>query len=477
MIVAAQILVVDDEQHIRTLLLTLLESAGYRVSAASSGEEALTLLAEENPQAMIVDLMLPGMDGMILIERIVSMHPELPILMLTAHGTIANAVAAMKKGAFDFLAKPFEMSDLLARVEKAVEVGRLKGEVVHWRTLAKERYQFEHIITGSEKMRQVLSQVAQIAPSDATVCIYGESGTGKELIAKALHMASRRATGPFIAINCGAIPEGLLENELFGHVKGAYTGAEHAKRGLLQQAEGGTLFLDEVGELPLTLQVKMLRVLQEREFYAVGAERPTKVDIRLVAATNQDLGKAIAAGKFREDLYYRLHVVPVLLPPLRERREDIPLLAQHFLQRCSQTMNKAVHGFTQAAAQQLLAHNWPGNVRELANVMERAVILATSDLITPELLLLNGRPQSLSPVAAPASMLDIHAGESHLPPLLGHKTLQQVCDEMERAYLVQALTETKGTISQAAKLIGVKRSSLYPLLRKHALDPDAFKSS
>src|SRR4029453_15117576 len=346
----AQILVVDDEQNLRILIEALLESAGYRVILASGGEEALAHAAAAEPDLAIVDLRRPGVDG--------------------------------------FLTKPFDSTDLLTRIAKALEVQRLKREVTRLQTLVQDRAHFEHIVTHNAKMQQVLRQVEHIASTDTTVCLYGESGTGKELIAKALHMASHRASAPFVAINCGAIPEGLLENELFGHVQGAFTGAERAKRGLLLLAHSGTLFLDEVAELPALLQVKLLRVLQEREFYAVGAEQPTKVDLRLIAATNRDLGQAVAAGAFRADLYYRLHVIPIVLPPLRERRDDIPLLAQYFLERYSQALDKEIQGFTPAALQRLRAHGRPGNVREVANVVERAVVLTTRPLMTPDLLLL-----------------------------------------------------------------------------------------
>jgi two-component system response regulator GlrR len=471
-----RILVVDDEPNIRILLQEQLEPEGYQVTLVASGEEALSRSATQVPDLAIVDLMLPDMDGMALIERLVESYPNLPILMLTAHGTITNAVNAIKKGATDFLVKPFETTDLLTRVEKALEVQQLKSEVKRWRTFVQERYQFDHIITGSEHMRQILRQVAQIAASEATVCLYGESGTGKELIAKALHISSRRSKGPFIAINCGAIPEGLLENELFGHVKGAYTGADTVKRGLLQQAEGGTLFLDEVGELPLALQVKFLRVLQEREFYAVGAEQPTKSDIRLVAATNQDLNKAVTAGKFRHDLYYRLHVIPVFLPPLRERREDIPLLAHHFLCRYGQTLDKEVRGFTPAAMQQLLDYTWPGNVRELANVVERAAVLTPTAMIAPEVLLLDGKPQPSVPLPEPLPPPVVHPLEEVPVPQLAQKTIAQAREELEREYLLQVLRATKGIIARAAKLAGIKRSSFYSLVHRYGIDVDSFKT-
>jgi two-component system response regulator GlrR len=323
------------------------------------------------------------------------------------------------------------------------------------RSLVQERYHFENIVASSEKMQQILRQVAQIAATDSTVCLYGESGTGKELIAKAVHVASRRASGPFVAINCGAIPEGLLENELFGHLKGAYTGADRTKSGLLQQADSGTLFLDEIGELPLPLQVKFLRVLQEREFYPVGASQPTTVDIRLVVATNHDLARAVSAGKFREDLYYRVHVVPVFLPPLRERPEDIPLLAQHFLQQLSQETGKEVQGFAPDAFQRLMLYDWPGNVRELANVVERAVVLSTHGTITSDLLLLGSR-EVQSPRCEPLK-------------------LKEAREQFEKAYLVQVLTTVKGNVSRAAELAGKDRAEFYKLLRKYALDPGAFK--
>ena len=470
-----QILVVDDEQNLRTLIEALLESAGYGVILASGGEAALAHAAAAEPDLAIVDLRMPGMDGLTLLEHLLRLHPELPVLMLTAHGTVAHAVEAMQKGAYDFVTKPFDSTDLLTRIAKALEVQRLKREVARLQILVQDHAHFAHIITRSAKMQQVLRQVEQIASTDTTVCLYGESGTGKELIAKALHMASHRASAPFVAINCGAIPEGLLENELFGHEKGAFTGAERAKRGLLQQAHSGTLFLDEVGELPALLQVKLLRVLQEREFYAVGAEQPIKVDLRLIAATNRDLGQAVAAGTFRADLYYRLHVIPVVLPPLRERRDDILLLAQYFLERYSQALDKEVQGFTAPALQRLLAYAWPGNVRELANVVERAVVLTTRHLITPDLFLLEERPES--PVLLPPANLPSpeHQSEGGVAPRPVLQTLEQARAACERDYLVQVLTATQGTVSRAAVLTGMYRSAFYKLLQKYALDPEAFR--
>ncbi len=451
-----KILVVDDDRGLLTLLQVRLEGAGYRPTLAAEGVEALAQAQEEIYDAAILDLKLGEMDGLSVLEQLLRLQPGLPVLILTAHGTIASAVEATKKGAYDYLTKPFEATDLLHRIAKALEVGQLKGEVARLLTMVEERYQFTNVVAASEKMQQVLRQVAQIATTDSTVCLYGESGTGKELIAKTIHAASRRASGRFVALNCGAIPEGLLENELFGHVKGAYTGADQTRRGLLQQADKGTLFLDEIGELPPALQVKFLRVLEEREFHPLGAGQPTKVDIRLVVATNQDLAKGVAEGRFREDLYYRIHVIPIFLPPLRQRPEDIPLLAHHFLQRVSQDLDKAVEGIAPEAMQRLIQYEWPGNVRELANVVERAVVLATHNLITPDLLLL-GRQEAQSPDPA-------------LAPL------KEAREKFERAYLVQVLTATKGNVSRAAELAGRYRAEFYKLLHKHALDPGPFKN-
>jgi len=450
-----KILVVDDDRGLRTLMKARLEGAGYRVTLAERGEEALAAAQEEVYSAAVLDLKMEEMDGMVLLEKLLLVQPYLPVIILTAYGTIAGAVEATKKGAYDFMTKPFEAKDLLYRLEKALEVGSLRMEVERLRTLVRERYHFDNIIASSEKMQQVLLQVSQIAPTDSTVCLYGESGTGKELIAKVLHLTSTRSRGPFVAINCGAIPEGLLESELFGHTKGAFTGADQPKKGLLQQAERGTLFMDEIAELTPALQVKLLRVFQDHEFYPVGGVQPVKVDTRLVAATNQDLWKAIQEGKFREDLYYRIHVIPVYLPPLRERPEDIPLLAHHFLQHFNGTMNKNVPGFSPDAMHRLMLHRWPGNVRELANVVERAVVLAREGNICAEHLLLDREAVSDS--------------GTELPPLTAAR------DEFERAYLIQVLHSTKGNVSRAAAKAGRYRAEFYKLLRKYELDPATFK--
>lgn len=383
-----KILVVDDDRGLLTLMKARLEAADYDVLLAGGGEDALALAQEEIFNAAVVDLKMEGMDGITLLEHLLAIQPNLPVILLTAYGTIAGAVEATKKGAYDFLTKPFEAKDLLYRLRKAMEVRRLKVEVDRLRSLVRERYHFDGIVATSEKMQQILAQVAQIAPTDSTVCLYGESGTGKELIAKAVHMSSARSQGPFVAINCGAIPEGLLESEFFGYMKGAFTGANRSKQGLLEQANGGTLFMDEIAELSPALQVKLLRVFQEYQFYPVGGVKPINVDLRVIAATNQDLWKAISEGRFREDLFYRIHVIPIYLPPLRDRMEDAPLLAHHFLRLFSKDMNKKLTGFSPEAMQRLMLHRWPGNVRELANVVERAVALSTEGEITGDRLLL-----------------------------------------------------------------------------------------
>jgi len=454
---AKKILVVDDDPGLLTLMKARLEAAGYQVSLAAGGEEAVAACHENIFSAAVLDFKMDDIDGITLMEKLLKIQPYLPVIILTAYGTIERAVDATKKGAYDFLTKPFESKDLLYRLEKALEVGRLKGEVERLSHIVRERYHFDNIIASSDKMQRILSQVAHISATDSTVCLYGESGTGKELMAKAIHLSSPRAKGPFVAINCGAIPEGLLENELFGHVKGAFTGADQPKKGLLQQADGGTLFMDEIAELSPPLQVKLLRVFQSREFYAVGGIQPVKVDIRLLAATNQDLMKAIREGRFREDLYYRIHVIPIVLPPLRERIEDVPLLAKHFMEHFNREMNKHVQGFSPEAMHRLMLYNWPGNVRELANVVERAVALSTASVIGADSLFLCSdgacapEPKKLLP-------------------------LNETRAEHERTYLIQLLTETGGNVSRAASMAGRYRAEFYKLLHKYSLSPSDFKN-
>ncbi len=496
-----KILVVDDDAGLLTLMKTRLEADGYAVALASGGEDALARAQHEIFQLAILDLKMDGMDGITLMERLLQIQPSLPVIILTAHATISSAVDATKKGAYDYLAKPFQARDLLHGIKKAMEVGRLKVELNRLRKLVKDRYQFDNVIATSERMQRVLDLVAQVAPTESTICLYGESGTGKELIAKTIHVAGSRSQKDFVAINCGAIPEGLLENELFGHVKGAFTGANQQKKGLLQQADGGTLFMDEIAELSPSLQVKLLRVFQEHEFYPVGSVQPIRVNIRLIAATNQDLSKAIKEGKFREDLYYRIHVIPIYLPPLRERPEDIPLLANHFLQQYRREMNKDVQAFSPEVMRELMMYGWPGNVRELKNVVERSVALAQHGMIRPEHLLLGdwkaspefGAGAPPAPDTGPGPEIDAGPGHAHpnaAPHTRAHTreftfanqsgsliTLNEAREQFERAYLVQVLTSTGGNVSRAASIAGRYRAEFYKLLHKYHIEPASFKAA
>ncbi len=446
--VQERILVVDDDEALLRLLSMRLSANGFAVTTCATGEEALTLAKREMFDLALTDLRLPDRDGLSVLEELKLIHPDLPVLLLTAHGTIPNAVEAMQKGAFGYLTKPFDDKELQATLERALEQQRMSREIQRLKLLVKELYGLENVIARSPKMQALLDQVARVAETDATICLLGETGTGKEVIARVIHCNSRRARGPFIGVNCGAIPEGLFESELFGHVKGAFTGAQQAKRGLVQSAQGGTLFLDEIAEMPLTLQVKLLRAIQEREVQEVGAERPSKVDVRFIASTNRDLSAAVRAGAFREDLYYRIHVFPITIPPLRERRDDIPFLAQHFLQQSARRMQKEIRGFLPEAMQKLTLHHWPGNIRELENAVEKAVVLSSQDMITPDLL---------------PSVTQEPTGQV--------KPLTEARDEFEQNYLKAILQLTGGNISRAAQIAGRYRADFYKLLKKHGLHP------
>ncbi len=439
------ILLVDDDADLLELIAMRLAAAGYRVNAVRSGEAALASLAAERPQAVITDLRMHGMDGMALFDAIHRQAPTLPVVILTAHGTIPEAVAATRRGVFSFLTKPFDSNVLTDTVADALRLASGEaGAGGDWRA---------EIVTRSAAMEHLLSQAQLVAQSDASVCVFGPSGTGKELIARALHAASRRHAKPFVAVNCGAIPEGLLETELFGHKKGAFTGATQDRRGLFQAAEGGTLFLDEVGDMPPALQVKLLRTLEDRSVRAVGANESVPVDVRIVSATHRKLEERIATGEFREDLYYRLNVVRLVVPPLAERREDIPLLAGHFLKRLAERYQKRARGFSPEALELLISAPWPGNVRQLLNVIEQSVALATTEIV-------------------PASLVSqaIDHAESSLTPL------DEARRAFERDYLVQMLKLTGGNVSQAAKLAGRNRTEFYRLLDRHSLEPGQFKS-
>ena len=422
-----------------------LQAAGYGVTAVESGEAALAALAVSRPQVVVTDLRMQGMDGMALFDAIHRDSPSLPVVILTAHGTIPEAVTATRRGVFSFLTKPFEPKVLLDTVAEAMRLSSppSSGEVENWRA---------ELITRSSSMEDLLAQARRVAASDASVCIFGQSGTGKELLARAIHRASPRSGAPFVAVNCGAIPEGLLESELFGHKKGSFTGAVADRRGLFQAAQGGTLFLDEVGDMPLPLQVKLLRALEERKIRPVGSHESFDVDVRVISATHRKLEERIASGEFREDLYYRLNVVKLYIPALAERREDIPLLANHFLTRLAERYRRGHLGFSPEAMQLLVSAPWPGNVRQLLNVIEQAVALASTEMI----------PESLVRQA-----LDV--ADTALTPL------DEARKAFERDYLVRILKITGGNVTKAARLAGRNRTEFYRLLERHSLEPGMFK--
>ena len=445
-----RILVVDDDPSLLTLLKMRLHAMGFSVTACGSGGDALTHAQEEPYDFAILDLRLPDTDGLDLMEELHHHQTNLPVLILTAHGCIPNAVQAMKKGAYGYLTKPFEDKELQESIDKALNTKRMSQEIHRLQLLVNELYGLENVVARSSEMNAVLQQVARVAKTDTTVCISGETGTGKEVIARVIHCNSPRASKPFMAVNCAAIPETLFESELFGHVKGSFTGAHQNKRGLIQNADKGTLFLDEIGEMPLALQGKLLRAIQNREILPVGGQVPTKVDVRILAATNKDLEEAVKEGRFREDLFYRIHVVPLWLPPLRQRREDIPSLAQFFLKRSVQHHHKVVKGFSPEAMQTLVAHHWPGNVRELENTIERAVVMSPQDIITEELL-----PVSSTDSSPPGSL----------------QPLTEAKEAFEREYLKDLLRTTQGNISRASQIAGRYRADFYKLLKKYGLHP------
>jgi two-component system response regulator GlrR len=447
------ILVVDDDQNVLTVIQMRLEAEGYRVFKATDAKQALKFSENNEIDLAVIDLILKQEDGIELMEKLHQTNPDLPVIILTAHGSIDSAVQAMKKGAFNYLTKPFNYQELLLQINNCLEKSRLSKEVKNLRCLCDEKYGFDNIIGKSDGMRKMLEQVAQAADIDSTVHIEGESGTGKELIAKSLHLASSRKNGPFVAINCAAIPETLLESELFGYKKGAFSGAGRDKKGLFVEAHKGTFFLDEISEMPLTMQTKLLRVLEEREFYPLGASKTIKVNTRIITASNRDLAVEVDQGRFRKDLFYRVHVILIKIPPLRERKEDIPLLAKHFLNKYSELIQKDIKGFSSLAIQKLLHHSWPGNVRELENTVESAVALAVQNKITDDLVL-------------PKHGIK----ENQIRPL------KQAKDDFLKDYLVQLIELTNGNVSQAAKLAGKYRADLYELLKKYKLNPADFRS-
>jgi two-component system, NtrC family, response regulator GlrR len=452
---AENILIVDDDKNMLEVLSLRLEAEGYTVTATAGAQDALKMVENELFDLALVDLKLAGREnGIDLMEKMHLVAPEMPVIILTAYGTIDTAVEAMKRGAYSYLTKPFNRRELLLQIKNGLEKSSLSREVRRLKALVGERYGFENIIGKSKIMQDVMEQVARAAETDSNVCISGESGTGKELIAKSLHLLSSRKDKPFVAVNCAAIPEGLHEGELFGYEKGAFTGAHRNKRGFFAQAHEGTLFLDEVSEMPESMQVKLLRVLQEKQFYPLGGEKPTHVDARILTATNKNLEDEVKNNRFREDLFYRIYVIPIYLPPLRERKEDIPLLVDHFLNKFDNKLKKGVKGISTPALQKLLAYSWPGNVRELENTIEYAVAMTAQEIIGEDMIL--------------------HTRASEDDKL---SSLKEAKNQFEKGYISNILSLSEGNVSKAAKLAGKYRGDFYALMKKHHLTPSAFKKA
>jgi len=448
-----QVLIVDDEPNLRKVLGAMLRGAGYDVLAAADGLEALEVLEAHHVDAVITDLRMPRLDGMGLLERLSTLFPTLPVIIITAHGTVEAAVTALKHGAFDFISKPFDRDEMQQVVTKAIRTQVLGPGDILAEEAQKGRFK---IIGQSPAMQEVYSVIDKVAATPSTVLITGESGTGKELIAQALHDHSLRAGKPLIKVNCSAIPSNLIESELFGHEKGAFTGAITSKPGRFELADCGTLFLDEVGEIPGEMQVKLLRAIQEGEFERVGGIRTIKVDVRLVGATNRDLRQAVERGEFRDDLYYRLNVVKLHLPPLRERRTDIPLLVDHFIAKFNVRLGRSIRGLDAAALERILAYAWPGNIRELENAIERCILFSEGDTVTADAL-----PQEIleSGAERPAFQNDTSLKAQ----------VRAAAERVERDLIVRALKQTRGNVTHAARLLKISRKSLQNKMKEFSL--------
>lgn len=447
--VAERVLVVDDEEHLRALLAKILTDGGFEVETAADGEEGLQKFKAGPHDLTLLDLKLPKLDGMSVLRQAMEHDPDAVVIIITAFSTIETAIQAIKLGAYDYLAKPFRPDELMVVVNQAVERNRLLRENRQLQQEVMRHFKFEGIVGDSPKMREVLELAAAVAPTDATVLIFGDTGTGKELLARSIHMQSPRASGPFVVVNCGAIPETLLETELFGHEKGAFTSAVSSRVGRFERAQDGTIFLDEIGDMSMAMQVKLLRVLQERVIERVGGSRPIDVNARVIAATNKDLKKAIADGGFREDLYYRLSVVPIEIPPLRERKEDIQALAIHFLSKYAVAFGKRIKGFTPSAQKKLRSHSWPGNIRELEYTIQRVAILATGELIGGE---------------------DIWLDEQSQPGTRFPKALSLV--DAERRHINAVLKMTSWNVEDAARVLGIDQPALRKKIDDYQLQAD-----
>lgn len=453
-----KILIVDDDPRMRKSLANLLQREGYAIVEAPGGEEAADYLGRDVFDLVIADLKMEPVSGLDLLRLVKEMSLDVEVIVITAFGTIETAVEAMRLGAFDFITKPFQVQEILLRVRNALEKHQLKEEVNQLRAEVKSIFGFEGIVGMSEGMRQVLTLLPRVAQTDSTVLVTGESGTGKELIARAIHAASRRPQGPFVPVSCAALPENLLESELFGHIKGAFTGALAARRGLFEEANRGSLFLDEIGEAPLSIQVKLLRVLEERNIRRLGDNRSIPVDVRIVAATNRDLQAAVREKLFREDLFYRLNVVPIAVPPLRERRDDIPLLVTHFIEKSARKVNKPVSRLSPQAMSLLMAYRWPGNVRELENVIQRIIVVAKGDTLDVQDL----PPEILGKEEPRASALDLK------------DIMRESAGLAEKKLILDALTKSGGNVTQAAQALGISRVTLQKKMKLYNLrDPSS----
>jgi two-component system response regulator AtoC len=453
-----RILIVDDEENLRHMLTVILRKEGYETDTASNGVEALQKVLDTPYDHVLCDIRMPQMDGLALLGEIQKAGLGVSVIMMSAYGTVDTAIEAMKLGAYDYVSKPFKPDEVLLTLKKAEEREKLRKENDQLRREVQREFGFEKIVTRNEKIKKIFEVIRKVAQYKSTILITGESGTGKELIARALHYHSERSERPFIPINCGAIPENLLESELFGHMKGAFTDAIRTKKGLFEEADGGTLFLDEIGELPSLLQVKLLRVLQDGEIRRIGEARSIRIDVRIIAATAKDLVKEVNEGRFRDDLFYRLNVLPIHLPPLRERKEDIPLLVNHFLQVCRENIGKKVDGIETRALEAMMSHAWPGNVRELENTIERSVVLADGEKITLE---------SLPP--------EIQSAQGSPPQVKmddEEYSIKKMSKVLETNLIRRALKKAKGNHTHAARLLEISHRALLYKIKEYGISEE-----
>jgi DNA-binding NtrC family response regulator len=452
------ILIIDDEEVLQDILTVLIRKEGHTPITAATGEEGLAVLEREEIDLILLDLMLPGMHGMEVLRQVRQRNSDVVVVVITAFSSIESAIQAMREGAFHYIPKPFKNEEVLLTIRKGLEQRRLTSENRSLREQLRQRFAFDNILGKSKPMQQVYELIQLAAPAKSNILILGESGTGKELVAKAIHHHSRRAEGPFVTVNSGSMPADLLESNLFGHIRGAFTGAVASKRGLFEVADGGSVFFDEIGNIPIDTQAKLLRVIQEREFMRLGGLDTIRVDVRIIAATNADLEHAVQQGQFREDLFYRLAVISVTLPPLRRRSEDIPLLAQHFLAHYARENEKALREISPRAMEMLIDYPWPGNVRELENAIERAVVLSTGEVLTEQLLPASVRQRGESPTN----------GGGLLPPMLPTNgiSFKDAVSQYERQIIIRALQSCGGVQKRAAELLQVKPTTLHEMMKR-----------